>query len=138
MNDSTRPVPAAPSGAADGERSPSGRIVIRNLDHPGTIPDGGDDERILWICLRAPQALAGALLVPEEFEGAWLEGGSAWFRIGGATLGPFRVPDGPGPETARDWLTGELARQVPGARAELAGFRIAGAGSTSISQPKSH
>lgn len=57
---------------------------------------------------------------------------------GRETLGPVEVPHGADPGTARAWLTGELARQVPGARVELAGFRIAGAGSTSISQPKSH
>jgi hypothetical protein len=104
-----------------------------DLRQPGGIEfaldDDGRGER---------EALAGALLVPEEFEGAWLEGGSAWFRIGGATLGPVEVPHGADPGTARAWLTGELARQVPGARVELAGFRIAGAGSTSISRPKSY
>lgn len=140
MKEASQPVHPAAIDDVDGERIPASRIVIRNLDRPGPFPETeADDARTLWVCLSAPTSVAGALLMPGEFEGAWLDGGRmAWFRIGGATLGPFRVPDGPGPETARDWLTGELARQVPGARAELAGFRIAGAGSTSISQPKSH
>ena len=128
-----------PNDPGAGERIPDGRIVIRNLDRPAAIPDGGDDGRTLWVCLAPPTSVAGALVDPGEFEGAWIDGSRlAWFRIGGTTLGPFRVPDGSGPEAARDWLIGELARKVPNARAELEGFRIPPPESESLSQPQSH
>lgn len=141
MKDATRPEHAGSTDAVDGGRSPAAGIVIRNLDRPEAIPaEGSEGGRTLRVCLAPPRAVAGALLESEEFEGAWIEDRhTARFRIGGEVIdGEVPVPDGTGPGTVRAWLTGELARRVPGARVELADLRVPEAGPASVFLPKSH